>query len=59
MGELLPEFWSRPKDDMTKEAKPRRICKVADIWTWIECFASYVVVRGSLLPEMTAELMAY
>jgi len=59
MEELLPEFWSGPKDNATREAKPRQTRKVADIWTCIQCFASYVVVRRSLLPEMNTELMAY
>jgi len=31
MGKLLPEFWSRPKDDATKEAKPRQTRTMADI----------------------------
>jgi len=33
MEELLPEFWSEPKDDVMREAKPCQTRKVADIWT--------------------------
>ncbi len=45
MGELLPEFWSAPNEEAKKEEKGRRTRKVRDIFTWLECFASYVAVR--------------
>jgi len=43
MGELLlPEFWSGQKDEAAREAGPRSTHKVADIFTWLQSFASYV-----------------
>ncbi len=48
MGELLPEFWSAPNEEAKKEEKGRRTRKVRDIFTWLECFASYVAVRVSM-----------
>ena len=59
MGELLPEFWSGQKDEVLREAKPRRTRKVADISTWLQSFVSYVEVRGAAAPELIPELMAY
>ncbi len=59
MGELLPEFWSTPKEEGAKEAKSRRARKVDDIFIWLQSFASYVVVRGAAAPELIAELMTY
>ncbi len=59
MGELLLEFWSTPKEEGAKEAKSRRTRKVDNIFTWLQSFASYVVVRGAAAPELIAELMAY
>ena len=59
MGELLPEFWSGQKDETMREARSCRTCKVADIFTWLQSFGSYVVVRASGAPELVPELMAY
>ena len=36
-----------------------RTRKVANIFTWLQSFASYVVVRGAAAPELIPELMAY
>ena len=47
MGELLPEFWalSREEDSgMKGEAKVCRSRKVTDIFTWLQCFRTYVSV---------------
>ena len=48
MGELLPEFWSGPRDkDLeVRRAKPRRSRKVLDIHTWVQCFLTYVATRA-------------
>ena len=58
MGELLPECWG-----VTGEGKSgplhRRTRVVADIFSWIQCFTSYVSVQGSQYPEAIPELMAY
>ena len=59
MGELLPEFWSGQKDETMREARSRRTRKVADIFTWLQSFGSYMVVRASGVPELVPELMAY
>ena len=60
MGELLPEF-SQHDDEaamkrpwMTK--KPRQ---VTDIFSWMQCFTTYVSVLGPAYPEAIPELMAY
>lgn len=45
MGELLPEFWSAHKsEDERKDSKAPRSRKVMDIFTWLQCFGSYVAV---------------
>ena len=62
MGELLPEFWSPQKDDndvARPEVKARRSRKVTDIFTWLQCFGTYVSVRTTHQPELIPELMAY
>ena len=61
MGELLPEFWPGPRDDEGegKRDQRRRTRKVTDIFTWVQCFSSYVAVRAGGSPHLVAELMAY
>jgi len=61
MGELLPEFWSLPKDeDSAKSAAPaRRSRKVTDIFSWLQCYATYASVLGPQYPEAIPELLAY
>ena len=62
MGELLSEFWSTPKEDDTdskRETKARRSRKVTDIYTWVQCFATYVATRAPQAPQLIPELMAY
>ena len=60
MGELLPEFWSCHKEEDIEgkyEVKVRRSRKIMDIFTWLQCFGSYVSVHAqytlSLIPELT------
>ncbi len=50
--DMLPEFWSTSKQEGAKEAKSRQTRKVDDIFTWLQSFASYVVVRGAAAPEL-------
>ena len=62
MRELLPEFWSSHREeDMEgkQEIKIRRSRKVTDIFTWLQCFGSYVSVRTQHTPSLIPELMAY
>ena len=62
MGELLPEFWSTPRDEDTDgkhDAKARRSRKVTDIHTWVQCFSTYVATRATHAPQLIPELMAY
>ncbi len=59
MGELLPEFWSAPNEEARKEVKGCRTRKVTDIFTWLQCSASYVAVRVTMTPRLAPELRAY
>ena len=61
MGELLPEFWSSHREDIEgkHDVKVRRSRKVADIFTWLQCFGSYISVRAQHTPGLAPELMAY
>jgi len=61
MGELLPEFWSVPKDeDSVKSAAPaRRLWKLTNIFLWLQCYATYASVLGPQFPEAIPELLAY
>ena len=62
MGGLLPEFWSsHRKEDIEgkHEVKVRRSQKVTDIFTWLQCFGSYISVHAQYTPSLIPELMAY
>ena len=62
MGELLPEFWSHTKGEEgepSRETKSRKTRKVTDIFTWIQCFGTYVSVRTPPAPHLIPEFMAY
>ncbi len=59
MGELLPEFWSALNEEARMEVKGRWTRKVTDIFTWLQCSASYVAVRVMMTPRLAPELMAY
>ena len=62
MGELLSEFWtpSREDDPQAKaETKSQRARAVQDIYTWLQCFGTYVSVLAPLHPDRVLELMAY
>ena len=60
MGELLPEFSHRNDDAAAKRLwtakKPRQ---VTNIFTWMQCFTTYVSVLGPAYPDSIPELMAY
>ena len=60
MGELLPEFSQRDDEAAAKRSwtakKPRQ---VTDIFSWMQCFTTYVSVLGPAYPEAVPELMAY
>lgn len=61
MGDLLPEFWSGPRDEdlEVRREKPRRSRKVVDIHTWVQCFWTYVATWALQAPQLIPELMAY
>ena len=66
MSELLPEFWVSLGSSQTEGDPPgqprtpgRLWRKVTDIATWVQCFATYVVVLAGTSPEAILELMAY
>ena len=61
MGELLPEFWAMTKEDtgMKSDTKVRWNRKITDIFTWLQCFGTYVSVLTPLHPERVPKLMAY
>ena len=61
MSEMLPEFWTQSRSDEA-ESKPtvtRRRRQVTEIFTWIQCFCTYVGVLGGKHPESVPELMTY
>ena len=58
MGELFPECWGATAEGRSGPLH-RRTWVVADIFSWIQCFKSYVSVQGSQHPEAIPELMAY
>ena len=61
MGEFLPEFWT-PKGEEGepgRDSKLRRTRKVTDIFTWLQCFGTYVSVRATQAPHLIPELIAY
>ncbi len=61
MAELLPEFWTSPKEEGngTRRSSLRRTHQVTDTHTWVQCFATYVGVLAGRYPESIVELMAY
>ena len=62
MGELLPEFWIGPRVvevELPKERRTSQARNVTDIFTWVQCFGTYVAVLTLCEPRMVAELMAY
>ena len=60
MGEMLPEFWmGKEEEAASKKGQSRRSRKVTDIFTWLQCYATYVSVLGPHAPEAIPELMAY
>ena len=59
MSELLPEFWSKPDDMDNKQAAAQRRCQVTEIFTWVQCFATYTSVLSGNYPETVPELLAY
>ena len=61
MAEMLPEYWSSTKseDEDQKRVPPRRTRQVTDIFTWIQCFASYTSVLAGHYVECVPEMMAY
>ena len=59
MGELLPEFRVGPKEVEVKERRGRQARKVTDIFSWLQCYATYVAVLAPYEPSAIPELMAY
>lgn len=62
MGELLPESWVGPKEqeaESVKERRARQGRKVTDIFTWVQCFGTYVAVLAPADLLAVPELMAY
>ena len=61
MSEMLPEFWTQTTLDEpdSKPAAARRRRQVTEIFTWLQCFCTYVSVLASKHPESMPELMAY
>ena len=59
MGELLPEFWAVSREEDSNMKTDARSRKVTDIFTWLQCYGTYVSVLAPLYPEHVPELMAY
>ena len=65
MSEILPEFWVPMGNNLQHECNPlgqlrtpvRRWRKVADIATWVQCFATYVGVLTGMGLEAILKLM--
>ena len=57
MEELLPELW--PVAHQESEGKVKKNQKIADIFTWTQCFALHSSVCAQHNPEVIAKLMAY
>ena len=61
MSEMLPELWTQTRFDES-DSKPvaaRRRRQVTEIFTWIQCFGTYVGILARNHPESVLELMAY
>ena len=60
IGELLPEFWSSHREEDIEgkhEVKVRRSQKITDIFTWQQCFGSYVRVHAHAVhPELDTRI---
>ena len=62
MGELLPEFWVGQPRELEREAsrgRTRQARQVTDVFTWVQCFGTYVAVVAPVEPLAVPELMAY
>ena len=62
MGKLLSEFWVGPREvevELPKERRTRQARKMTDIFTWVQCFGTYVAVLAPCEPRTVPELMAY
>ena len=60
MGELLPEFWARQKDNEEgRDRGARQSRKVTEVLTWVQCYSSFVAVLAPSEPQAVPELMAY
>ncbi len=61
MAELLPEFWAPTRDEAPEKCRfpPRRTRQATDIFTWVQCYVTYVGVLVAKHPEAIPELMAY
>ena len=62
MSEMLPEFWTQARFDEAESKPPAaRRCRrqVTEIFTWVQCFCTYVSVLSSKFPEIVPELMTY
>ena len=61
MSEMLPEYWSSTtaEEEDQKRAPPHRRRQVTDIFTWIQCFASYMSVLAGRFADCVPEMMAY
>ena len=61
MSEMLPEFWTqlKPTEGEGKPAQARRRRQVTEMFTWVQCFCTYVSVLSGKHPEVVPELMAY
>ena len=62
MGVLLPEFRVGHKEvevESVKERRGRQARKVMDIFSWLQCYATYVAVLAPYEPSAIPELMAY
>ena len=62
MGKLLPEFCVGQPRELEREStrgQTMQARQVMDIFTWVQCFGTYVAVVAPVEPLSVSELMAY
>ena len=59
MADLLPEVRLSDREGESEKLLQRRPQCVTDIWSWLHCFGTYILVLGPVYSQAIPELMAY